>query len=320
MVPILLLGFNRPHLSSQVLDTIRSYRPKHLYFAVDGPREGNLRDIELVSQTEDLASTIDWDCTVQKLFRKKNLGCQRAVTESINWFFDNVEEGIILEDDCLPSQSFFQFCEQLLEQYRADTRVMSIAGESYDGEWKNHQDSSYSFSRYALIWGWATWKRAWKFYDGQMITWPDVADSEWLSRFHESLSVRQYWQRNLWKTFRTPGYTWDYQWILSCWLNSGLCAVPTENLVSNLGCGNDATHTFNPDWQLANRPSNELGFPMIHPNFVSNNFLLDNCIETTRFEIQRIDNETIPKGEEDNRVPESRIRQLVRRIGRSLKS
>ncbi|MFH1427813.1 MAG: nucleotide-diphospho-sugar transferase, partial [Patescibacteria group bacterium] len=164
--PILFLIFNRPETTQRVFDKIKIIKPRHLFVAADGPREGK-NESEKCQAVRDIIKQIDWDCKVNTLFRDKNLGCKLAVSSAIDWFFDNVEEGIILEDDCLPDPSFFKFCQELLVKYREDSNVMCISGDNFNPNLYNGSDS-YFFSKVASIWGWASWRRAWKYYDIEM--------------------------------------------------------------------------------------------------------------------------------------------------------
>lgn len=172
-VPVLLLIFNRPDTTQRVFHEIRGASPLQLFISADGPRENKPGEFEKCQITRDIVRQVDWDCEVYTNFRDKNLGCKIAVSSAIDWFFENVEEGIILEDDCLPSFSFFRFCEELLEKYRDDERIMQIGGTNLLSEWQR-SDDSYYFSKYGAIWGWATWRRAWQYYDVNMKLWPEV--------------------------------------------------------------------------------------------------------------------------------------------------
>ena len=172
--PVLFLVFNRPDTTEKVFEAIRQAKPQKLFVAADGPRGNRLGEKEKCEQVRKIATTVDWDCEVKTLFREKNLGCKFAVSSAIDWFFKNVEEGIVLEDDCLPSQSFFWFCQELLERYRNDERVMLIGGNNRGVDFlKNH---SYFFSKYVQIWGWATWRRSWEKYDSKIRKWKLVKE------------------------------------------------------------------------------------------------------------------------------------------------
>ncbi|MBW8060661.1 MAG: glycosyltransferase family 2 protein [Solirubrobacterales bacterium] len=232
--PILFLIFNRPDLTEKVFDKIKTAKPKKLFIAADGPRENTEGELELCTKTRKITEKIDWDCHLQTLFREKNLGCKIALSSAIDWFFNNVEEGIILEDDCLPDLSFFRFCEEMLRKFRTDKRVMMITGTNTQDKWKN-RSQSYHFSYFFGMWGWASWKRAWDYYDIEVKLWESDEVKE---RIKDVISNRwQYAQRKIRfeKTFMQIATAWDYQWHFAMLINSGLTVVPSVNLVVNIG-------------------------------------------------------------------------------------
>jgi hypothetical protein len=240
--PILFLIFNRPNLTKQVFERIRELQPAYLYIGADGPRKGKPSDIENCRQAREITNQINWDCELKTLFRENNLGCKMAVSSAISWFFENVEEGIILEDDCLPEISFFHFCQKLLEYYRNDDRIMHICGSNYqDGIQRG--DVGYYFSIYNHIWGWATWRRAWKSYDVEIKNYPDFINHDVLSNFFNKKQDKKFWINIFKKVYNGEIDTWDYQWTYAIWKNHGLSIIPNKNLVVNIGLGDDATHT-----------------------------------------------------------------------------
>ncbi len=263
--PILFLVFNRPRTTQMVFEAIRQAKPRQLYIAADGPRKDREGEAEKCQLTRQIATQVDWECEVHTLFREENLGTRHAIHQAIDWFFSQVEEGIILEDDCLPSNSFFTFSEQMLAEHRNNDKIMHIGGNSYIDLNGYHPNASYYFSNYAVTWGWATWRRAWQYYDGNLKEYNlsfllgpmrKVCQSAeefifWRNKFH-SIIVGQL------KT------CWDYQWIFTLWAKQGLAITSSVNLVSNIGIGPDATHTFESDWKYANMPSKELD-QIIHP-------------------------------------------------------
>ena len=178
----------------------------------------------------EIASAVDWDCTIYTLFRDKNLGCRVAVSSAINWFFEHEPEGIILEDDCLPSLSFYWFCEELLDRYRDDTRIMQICGSKLSHS-KIRDYCSYYFSKYGPIWGWASWRRAWEYYDVEMKLWPEVKNKRIYYNFYNSKKERKYRENIYEKVFSGLINTWDYQWGFAKLINSGLSIIPVSNIV-----------------------------------------------------------------------------------------
>ena len=209
--PVLFLIFNRPDTTRRIFDVIRQAKPERLFVAADGPRPERSGEAEKCAQTRSIIDEVDWDCQVKTLFREMNLGCRKAVSSGIDWFFDNVEEGIILEDDCLPGQSFFQYCQELLTYYINDTRVMQICGLNVLTKW-NRSGHSYFFSNYGPIWGWASWRRAWKHYDVNMKLWPEIKEKKLYEDFCQNQEEADY-RLNLYdKVYRGEIDTWDYQW------------------------------------------------------------------------------------------------------------
>jgi hypothetical protein len=266
--PILFLIFNRPALTRRVFETIREARPSKLYIAADGPRDSVQGEWEKCQQAREITNLIDWQCDVKTLFREENLGCGKGVSLAITWFFSQEQEGIILEDDCLPSPNFFRFCAELLRHYRHDTRIMGIGGTNLvPDEFRNH-DSSYSFSNHNSIWGWATWKRAWDLYDYEMTQYKKVAKHGYLKKQFTSQYEVDYFDWVFEQTFHFPSITWDYQWEFVRRINSGLTILPQKNLVRNIGFGEDATHTTTEGVASSKLKLEELAFPLVHPRHV----------------------------------------------------
>ena len=271
--PVLFMVFNRPETTRRVMDAIRKVRPAKLYIAADGPRENVIDDIEKCKDVRDIVSQVDWDCSVTTLFREENLGCGKGPSSAMSWFFEQEEEGIILEDDCLPSESFFFFCSDLLERYRYDTRIMEIGGTNFEKEKVRGKEYSYFFSNMIYIWGWATWRRAWKLYNYEMAHYNEITSKRYLDgHFDFAYEVEHFnyiFEKMHTGDKRTSRKTvWDYQWQFICKINSGLVIVPEKNLVTNLGFGADATNTKNPVGAGHNLKLEEMNFPLKHPEFV----------------------------------------------------
>jgi len=265
-VPLLFLIFNRPDTTQQVFDEIRKAQPAQLFVAADGPRKNQVADHQLCKKTREIIHQVDWDCKVFTRFQDENLGCKHAVSSAIAWFFSNVEEGIILEDDCIPDQSFFRFCQELLEKYRDDERIMMVSGNNFQFG-KRRTNYSYYFSKYFHIWGWATWKRAWNYYDVDMKSWPKIKDGRWLIDILKDKNAEKFWEKIFENTYRGTINTWDFQWVFSCWIQNGLAILPNVNLVKNIGFDGNATHTKGKNKQ-ANLSVNSIHFPLKNPEFV----------------------------------------------------
>lgn len=238
-VPILFLVFNRPDTTKIVFEAIRKVKPKRLFIAADGPRKHKNEEQKCV-QAREIALNIDWPCEVNTLFRNENLGCGLAVSQAISWFFSKVEEGIILEDDCLPSTSFFCFCEQLLIKYKYNERIFHISGNNFqNGFWRGSGD--YYFSKFSHSWGWATWRRAWLLYNYNIYIDKVVLERNFPGKRFRRL--KHNWYSNFDDLQKKHINTWDYQWHYTCWVNDALSIIPNKNLVLNIGFGIDSTHT-----------------------------------------------------------------------------
>ena len=264
--PVLFLVFNRPDMTRQVFEAIRQAKPPRLYVGADGPRADKAGEAEKVEQVRRIATQVDWDCEVKNLFREKNLGCRVAVSSAIDWFFKNEEEGIILEDDCLPSQSFFWFCEELLERYRGDMGIMAVSGDNFQ-KCPARSEFSYYFSRFNHCWGWASWRRAWSYYEKDMQTWPYIRDNDYMQDILLDKTAAKYWSKIFETAYRNKIDSWAYRWTFSCWIQNGLTILPNVNLVSNIGFGEDGTHTSG-DSPLSKMAAFELSFPLKHPNWM----------------------------------------------------
>lgn len=275
--PVLFLIFNRPEATKKVFDAIRKAKPPRLYIASDGPREERTGEKEKVAMARNIVQEIDWPCELYTMFREQNMGLRAAVSSAITWFFEHEKQGIILEDDCLPHKDFFRFCEVLLDKYKNNEEIFSITGSNFQKgrKWGHH---SYYFSKYPHIWGWATWQRAWQHYDPEFGFWPDFKESiEWNKGFSNFL-IRKYHERIFNRVYKAKRNVWSAIWRATIWYNNGLVATPNVNLISNIGFGPDATHTFNMTNDRAALPT----FPMheiIHPEYPRLNKKADFFIE-----------------------------------------
>ncbi|MDJ0728376.1 MAG: TylF/MycF/NovP-related O-methyltransferase [Crocosphaera sp.] len=268
--PVAFLIFKRPELTQKVFNAIAQVKPKKLLVVADGP--ASEEDEEKCQQTRAIIQQVDWDCEVLTNFAEENLGCKQRISSGLNWVFSQVEEAIILEDDCLPDLSFFQFCQTLLDYYRHDERIMHISGDNFQLGQSRTQDSYY-FSKYPHIWGWATWRRAWKHYDVTMKDWPEFRQSGKLSTVFPDSTEEEYWADLLERTYQGEIDTWDFPWGYSCWSQNGLTILPDVNLVTNIGFGIDATFK-KVSHPLANLPIQSIG-KIKHPEFVMVNEAAD---------------------------------------------
>lgn len=280
LTPILLIVFNRPHQTRIVFERIKEIKPRNLFIAADGPRP-TAKEVDNCIKVRQLFTEVDWDCRVHKLFREENLGCKKSVSAAIDWFFENVDEGIILEDDCLPELSFFRFCKELLDFYRDDNRIMMISGGNYQFG-RNITEESYYFSRYTHVWGWATWKNRWKLYDINMEKWPGIEKNKFFNDILDQKEEARYWENIFNRVYKNRIDTWDYQLLFSSWVNHRLSIVPNVNMISNIGFDGSATHTNSPS-PLSNMSVSSMNFPLQHPKIVKRNVDADNYTSQTHY-------------------------------------
>ena len=263
--PVAFLIFNRPDLAEIVFAAIRQAQPKQLFVVADGPRSDE--ESEKCKQTRAIIDRVDWDCQVLTNFSDVNLGSKYRISSGLDWVFSQVEDAIILEDDCLPAPSFFDFCQELLEKYRYDNRIMNISGTNLQYG-KSRTNDSYYFSKYAATWGWASWRRAWQDYDVEIETWTEFKSSEIIKSIHINHYEQKYWldvlERIHQKSFNT---CWDHQWNYHCWTRNGLSITPNVNLISNIGFRADATHTTYLESHLAAIPIGNI-WEIKHPTFI----------------------------------------------------
>jgi hypothetical protein len=267
--PVAFIVFNRPDTTARVFEEIRHARPPKLLVVADGPRLNRPGEAEKVAATRAIVEQVDWPCEVLKNYSDINLGCKRRVSGGLDWVFQTVEEAIILEDDCLPHPTFFRFCEELLEKYRDDERVMHISGDNFQFGHKR-SESSYYFSRYAHVWGWASWRRAWQHYDVQMKQWNYVKDQEMFLRDFANPAEKRFWKAKWNGVCAGKIDTWDFQWAFACMAQKSLSVIPNVNLVSNIGFGSASTNTRRVS-MLANIPTAAMEFPLVPPNLFTNN-------------------------------------------------
>ena len=261
--PVLFLVFNRPDTTARVFAAIRKARPERLYVAGDGPRKDRAGEAELCSETRRIATAVDWPCKVKTLFRDENLGCGKAVSGAISWFFENEPEGIILEDDCLPHPDFFPYCAEMLEKYRDDKRVMFIGGTNFQDGIKRGA-ASYYFSSHSHVWGWASWRRAWADYDFEMGKMDLNGLRAVMSAKGFNQEQSEYWTEIFNKMKKHAIDTWDYQWQFSIWFSGGVSVIPNSTVITNIGVF--GTH-YDGAGRNINIPSAPI-LPLLHPDMV----------------------------------------------------
>jgi len=262
--PVVLIVFNRPQHLSRVLERVAEARPRKLFIIADGPR--NAEDAELCAQVRSIVSNLSWPAEVQGNFSEVNMGGPRRVSSGLDWVFARVPEAIILEDDCLPAPDFFPFCEEMLERYRNDFRIGAVAGHNFVASTMRCPDS-YFFSKYPYVWGWATWRRTWSLFDFEMRTWPKAKALGLLNSILSTPETIAFWTRTF-DYICGARLAWDAKLVYACLINNLLTAVPAQSLISNIGWGPEASHAFDADSPLGNRPTGHLDFPLRHPDFV----------------------------------------------------
>ena len=277
--PVCFIIFNRPDVTQRVFEKIREAKPPKLLVIADGARANKIGEQEKCLAARAIIHQVDWKCEVLTNYSDVNLGCRKRIYTGLDWVFSQVEEAIILEDDCLPDPSFFRFCEELLEEYRHNTKIMLVSGQNLQFGQKR-RNYSYYFSRYNHCWGWATWKRAWQYYDDTMELWPLVKNENWLFDILQDEQAFRYWSATFQGMYE--GFdTWDYPWLFACYINQGLSVLPNINLVSNIGFGKEGTHATDTNSILANIPVEEMQFPLKHPPFIVRDTQADNFTERT---------------------------------------
>jgi hypothetical protein len=252
--PVAFFVFRRPDLTARVFEAIAAAQPARLLIIGDGPRQGHPGDEPMVAQTRAVVERVTWPCRVETNYSASNLGCKQCVEGGLAWVFSQVEEAIILEDDCLPHPSFFPYCAELLRRYRDDERIVSIGGVNFqDGV--SRSPHGYFFSKFFHCWGWASWRRVCRQYDRDLRTWPDFRDSGGLANWTDCPREEAFWRNLFERQHRGEFDSWAYAWLYSCWAQAGLSILPDVNLVSNIGFGDGAHHTRSSDSPLANRPT-----------------------------------------------------------------
>lgn len=282
--PVAFIIFNRPDTTRQVFNVIREVKPETLIVIADGPRHYKEGEVKKCEETRKIIESVDWECNLIKNYSDVNLGCKKRLSSGIDWVFNQFEEAIFLEDDCMPHISFFQYCQELLEYYRYDEKIMNIAGINLQFG-KNNNGYSYYFSQFVHIWGWASWRRAWQHYDPEMKKWPEVRDQVLLDKYFNNKRAKKFWYSEFEKTFSGEIDTWDYQWVLACWLSNGLNIIPNVNLVSNIGFGREGVHTGDRLNEVSNIPVKEINLPLVHPPKIDRNIEADNFTQDHHYSL-----------------------------------
>ncbi len=268
--PILIVAFNRPDKVQAVFNRVKLVQPKQLFLSVDGARLNKAGEVQKVAAVQAIINQVDWECEVKTLFQTDNLGCRLGVSSGINWFFEQVEKGIILEDDCEPDISFFYYCEELLERYKDEEQIMQISGSNLIPEKFNHFESSYVYSNFGLIWGWATWRRAWQKNDIHLNIFQDFVVKNKINNLVNDKTAQAYMVDKFEETYLKNNNSWAYAWFCILLYYDGLSILPTKNLIENIGIDEDATHTVAKGDELKRYQTKASGltFPLKHPKVI----------------------------------------------------
>lgn len=283
-VPVLFLTFNRLDETIKSFEKIIEYKPQKLYLASDGARINHVKEQKTVDEIRNyLISKINWPCEVFTRFNDFNEGCKVSVSNSITWFFKYEEYGVIIEDDCLVDLTFFDFCLLALEYYKDNPAIWHIDGSNFTSNLT--ESDSMHFSKYFLIWGWATWRRAWNQYSINMNGFPDFLSENKINNIFQINDERKYWLHQLNLAYFNRINTWDYQWFFTIWNNDGLSVRPNVNLVRNIGFSSNATHTKKDKFSFADVKVGKIKLPMKFDNKISQNIEIDQKCSVVRFNI-----------------------------------
>jgi hypothetical protein len=274
-IPILLIVFNRPEKTQIIFDIIKKIKPNKLFISADGPRKNRNKDVDLCNQTKLIIKQIDWDCDYSFQFQEKNVGCKVNVINSIDWFFSNNEMGIILEDDCVPSKSFFSFCEELLNKYQDNEEIMQINGFNCGLNFNSYIQDSYYFSKLNHTWGWASWKRAWNKFDRNLFKYTEYKNENKIHTYYVDRQISNWMERYLDKAFNDEDNIWSSNWSFSILKENGLCITPSVNLVRNIGFDKTSTSGKAKIFEKFSRAQELEIDKLLHPKYIKFNLELD---------------------------------------------
>ena len=271
---VAVIVFNRPKHALELFNKIYEYGPRKLFVIADGPRPNINSDKELTDHSRRLVDGFSWSCPVYKNFSDINLGLRERIRTGLDWVFEQVDRAIILEDDCLPDDDFFRFCELMLVRYSNNSAIGAITGNNHQ-RGKKVGSSSYYFSKYPHCWGWATWRRAWRFYDDDMSGLEEWLFSKPFHQFMRNPFERRFWRLMLKRTQLREIASWNFVWCYALWSSGMMTITPQQNLVSNNGFDQMATNTLNDKSEMSSMATGNLVFPLKHPNVVRLNHRAD---------------------------------------------
>lgn len=275
-VAVLLIFFVRDDVFAKTFAAVEEARPRILLLFQDGPREGHSDDVEAIKRCRDIAENIDWECTVYKNYQEKNFGCDPATFYSHKWAFTLVDKCIILEDDCVPSQSFFPFCKEMLEKYENDLRINRIAGLN-QMEVTENWPYDYFFSSVGSVWGWATWRRVAESWDEKYTFYNDKNAMDTLRALRKDKAYTNILKKCEWQRATEKPY-WESINTYARLLNGQLIIVPKYNMIKNIGNTENATHGVADEAMIPrsirkmfSMKRYEYQFPLKHPKYVIEN-------------------------------------------------
>jgi len=280
--PVALFVFNRPETTARVFEAVRTARPRRLFLVADGPRPDRPDEAQRCAAVRDLVERVDWPCQVTRDYAEHNLGSRQRVASGIGKVLEQVEEAILLEDDCVPHPTFFRFAQELLIHHRHDARVGVISGNNFQLH-RPRLPASYAYSRYPLTWGWATWRRFWRGYDESLSRWPALREQGWLADVLGDPQAERHWTSIFDRVHRRELDVWDYQLTFLLWAESTLSILPAVNQVTNIGFGTHGTNTRDAGSFLADFPTGDLAFPLSHPAAMARDTAGDQAIEERIF-------------------------------------
>ena len=278
--PVLIIAWRRPNQVKKVICSLREYySPNKVYVACDGPLQSEQEKEKVLNTRKVIEKEIDWDCEIKKLYSPVNKGCRKGVSDAISWFFSENDDGIILEDDCVPDRVFYYFCEKLLDKYKNNKKIISISGNNFQDE-NLIGDGSFYLSRYTHIWGWATWKDRWNLYDLKLLNWPEFKKSKKFRNLFQTSRERNYWAKIFDKLYYyDKPNTWDYQWLFTSFYYDLNTIIPNTPLVENIGFDPDSTHIFSDNEikkQISNSKKLNLVKMLKEPNHFERSIEADN--------------------------------------------
>lgn len=276
LTPIVIFIYKRSDNLERVITGVRKAKPEELYIISDGPK--NKLELDQIKKTRvQLETLINWPCKVHKNYAENNLGLKERFSTGIDWVFRTTDRAIFIEDDCIADSTFFNFCDELLERYKDDERIMTISGNNFQFDNQKYKDSYY-FSRYPHVWGWATWKRAWEKYDKDISDWPTHRPTSWLRDVTNGFIISKFWKYIFDRLYEDKINTWDYQLTFASFKNHGLNIIPNVNLVTNVGYGTDSTNIKKRNKTIGIL-SSPIKFPLVHPKKFETDDIADHRID-----------------------------------------